>query len=192
MTYRHTILLVDDEEHVLRSLSRLLRREGYNILTANNALDGLVILRDNAVNLVVSDQEMPGLGGIEFLKTIKVRYPEIIRIILTGQGDTLTAISAINEGEVYRFLTKPWDGDELKITIRQALEHHDLLQEVRILVNGIKEQSSLLNRLEREHPGITKSPERLGDAYYISEDDLSMSLEGLMKKYFPDEEGLNA
>ena len=131
MTHKHTILLVDDEEYVLHSMSRLLRKEGYSILTATNAIEALAILKENPVALIISDQTMPGIKGIDLLKTIKARYPETVRIILTGNADDNMIITAINEGEVYRFLTKPWNGDELKLTIKHALEHHDLLQQVK-------------------------------------------------------------
>ncbi|MFH1625456.1 MAG: response regulator [Pseudomonadota bacterium] len=189
MMNERTILLVDDEENIIRSLSRLLRREGYRILTARNALEGLGRLRNDKVDLVIADYKMPGMDGVEFLKAVKTKYPEIARIILTGYEDSRIAISAINEGEVYRFVTKPWNGDELKITIKQALEHHDLLHEARILLKKARKQSSLLTELEREYPGITKRPESLEDAYFVPEEDLSISPEELMERYFPEEKG---
>ena len=189
MAHKHTVLLVDDEENVLRALSRLIRKDGYNILTANNPLEALGVLHDNQVDLIISDQTMPGIKGLDFLKTVKTKYPETVRILLTGNSDTAMAITAINEGEVYRFLTKPWDGDEIKITIKQALQHHDLLQELKGVLKTANKQSSLLNALEAQHPGITKGAEGSSEeAYYISEEDLSTSLEELTGKYFSQED----
>ena len=187
MKKTHNILLVDDEGNILLSLKRILRNEEYEVLTAQNALEGLGILRDNPINLVISDMKMPGMDGVEFLKTVRIKYPGIVRIILTGHGDVKAAVSAINEGEVYRFLLKPWNNDELKITIKQALEYHDLLKEIKGLLKGVDRQASFLRKLEKQYPGITKGPESPDDVFAISEDELSMSVEELMDKYFPEE-----
>src|SRR4030042_375317 len=109
--YAHTVLLVDDEANVLRSLERTLRNEEYAILTAGSAAEALDILETMPVDLIISDLGMPGMNGFELLKTVKGKYPAVARIILTGQSDTPTVLRAINEGEVFRFFTKPWDNE---------------------------------------------------------------------------------
>ena len=119
-----TLLLVDDEENVLHSLKRLLHQEGYNILTASNGIEGLKKLDAEPVSLVISDQRMPQMSGADFLRQVKEKSPETIRILLTGYADIKAAIGAINQGEVYRFITKPWDEGEIKEVIRQALDKY--------------------------------------------------------------------
>jgi diguanylate cyclase (GGDEF)-like protein/PAS domain S-box-containing protein len=116
-----TILLVDDEQNVLRALARLLRRDGYRILTAGGFQEALDHLGANTVDLILSDQRMPDGKGTEFLGKIKETYPDTIRMILSGYADLSAVTDAVNGGAIYRFLTKPWDDDELRKTIRDAL-----------------------------------------------------------------------
>lgn len=118
-----TILLVDDEQNVLRALARLLRRDGYRILTAGGCVEGLAALGANKVDLILSDQRMPDGKGTEFLGKVKETYPDTIRMILSGYADLSAVTEAVNGGAIYRFLTKPWDDDELRKTIRDALRH---------------------------------------------------------------------
>lgn len=115
-----TLLLVDDEPGILSSLCRMLRPEGYRILTAQNALEGLEVLAREEVQVVISDQRMPGLSGTEFLTQVKSMHPECVRIILSGQADMASVIDAINNGAIYKFLTKPWDPEQLCGCIREA------------------------------------------------------------------------
>ncbi len=124
---RHTILFVDDEKNILNSLKRLLRKEDYRILNALSGEEGLKILAENEVHLVITDLRMPEMNGIEFLTRLKVDYPDLIRIILTGYTDVDTLIESINKGHVYKFFLKPWNDDDLKIEIRKALERYDLI-----------------------------------------------------------------
>ena len=126
--YRHTVLCVDDEVNILRSLKRLLRKEDYRLLTASSGEQGLEILKENAVNLVISDQRMPGMSGIEFLARVKEGYPDIIRAILSGYTEVDAIMDSINRGHIYKFLLKPWNDQNLILDIRQALEHCDLIQ----------------------------------------------------------------
>ncbi len=124
---RHTILFVDDEKNILNSLKRLLRKEDYRLLTASSGEEGLKILAENEVHLVITDLRMPEMNGIEFLTRLRVDYPDLIRIILTGYTDVDTLIESINKGHVYKFFLKPWNDDDLKIEIRKALERYDLI-----------------------------------------------------------------
>lgn len=140
----HTILLVDDEPHVLEGLTRVLRKEPYGILTANSALEAAELLEDNDVDLIISDEEMPGMSGTEFLARVARDDPDIVRIVLTGHPTLPTALRAINEGKVYQFFTKPCNEIDLAITIRRALEQKDLLAKSRELLEVTKRQSALI------------------------------------------------
>ena len=126
--FHHTVLFVDDEENILHSLKRLLRKEGYRMLTATSGTDGLKILKENDVHLVVTDQRMPEMSGTEFLAKVKENYPEVLRIVLTGYTDVDSITESINKGHVYKFMLKPWNDQNVKLEIKQALEQYDLMQ----------------------------------------------------------------
>jgi PAS domain S-box-containing protein/diguanylate cyclase (GGDEF)-like protein len=128
-TGERTLLLVDDEENILTSLKRLLRREGYRILTASTAAAGLELLAINDVSVIVSDQRMPEMTGVEFLSRVKEIHPNTVRLVLSGFADLQSITDAINRGAIYRFLSKPWDDDELRANIRAAFRHAELIRE---------------------------------------------------------------
>ncbi len=124
---QHKILFVDDEVNTLSAFKRLFFiNNDIEIFTARNGVEGLKILGLNDIDLVLSDMRMPQLNGTDFLKYVKDKYPNVLRIMITGYADIRATIEAINSGEVYRFLTKPWNDDDLKITILKALEYSDL------------------------------------------------------------------
>ena len=127
--YTNTILLVDDESGVLKSLKRLLRKEEYNIITASSGEEGLTILESNNVQVIISDQRMPQMTGTEFLAEVKKEFPDIIRIILSGYTDVDVVIDTINEGNIYKFFHKPWNDQSLILEIRQALDYYKLVQD---------------------------------------------------------------
>jgi EAL domain-containing protein (putative c-di-GMP-specific phosphodiesterase class I)/CheY-like chemotaxis protein len=114
------LLLVDDEENVLRSLVRVFRRDGYRVLTATKVEEAFQILAREPVQVIVSDQRMPGTSGTEFLSRVKEMYPHTVRMVLSGYTDLTTVTDAINRGAIYRFLTKPWDDEELRGQVRDA------------------------------------------------------------------------
>src|SRR5229473_3823696 len=128
MSRRHTLLVVDDEPDVVQSVQDLLRLD-YRVLGATRAKEGLRILREQEVHLVMTDQRMPEMTGVEFLGHVRGDHPEAIRVLFTGYADIKAVIDAINQGNVYRYITKPWDPDELQTIIRQAAEQYDLLVE---------------------------------------------------------------
>lgn len=140
-----TILLVDDDPNVLAGLTRVLHREPYTILTANNAEEASRLLKDLGIDLIVCDQEMPGMSGTEFLAKVAVEHPDTVRIVLTGHPTLPTALQAINEGKVYQFLTKPCNEIDLAITIRHALEQQALTEKARDLLDVTKRQSVLID-----------------------------------------------
>jgi diguanylate cyclase (GGDEF)-like protein/PAS domain S-box-containing protein len=115
-----TLLILDDEENVRRSLIRLLRRDGYRILEAGSAEEALDLLARNDVQVVLSDQRMPGMSGTEFLSRVKSLYPQTVRLVLSGYADIGAVTAAINRGEVYKYLTKPWEDEELRGHITAA------------------------------------------------------------------------
>lgn len=128
MTQR-VLLIVDDEENILRALGRLLRRDGYTLLAASSGPQALEILGQHPVGVIVSDQRMPGMTGSEFLERAKELRPESVRIMLSGYTDLQSVTDAINRGAIYRFLTKPWDDELLRDNIRQAFEQYELRAE---------------------------------------------------------------
>jgi DNA-binding NtrC family response regulator len=123
---QRTLLLVDDETSILASLKRLLRNEGYTILTAENGLAGLELLASNEVGVVVCDGLMIGMTGAEFLQEAKVRYPQVVRILLTGFTDPEVVHEAIKTCQLFKFLPKPWDDQELRQAIRDAFRQHEV------------------------------------------------------------------
>lgn len=126
MSYK--ILIVDDEAANLRVLQRLFR-EDYQVITAGSGAEALELLNEHDFALLMTDQRMPGLTGIELLKrTVSVR-PRMVRIILTGYTDVEALVEAINCGHVYRYVTKPWDNEDLKLTVKRALEHFEVNKE---------------------------------------------------------------
>ncbi|UXI70668.1 response regulator [Tahibacter amnicola] len=120
-----SLLLVDDEENIRQALKRALRQEGYEIYTAASAQEGLAILARTQVAVVVVDQRMPAMSGTEFLGKVRTIYPDTIRIVLSGYTDLATVSAAVNEGSIFKFLTKPWDEAQLKEGIRLGFREFD-------------------------------------------------------------------
>ena len=136
-----TLLLLDDEENILTSLNRLLRRDGYHILKATSAAEAFELLAEHPVGVIVSDQRMPEMNGTEFLRRVKQIYPDTVRMVLSGYTDLKSVTDAINEGAVYRFLTKPWDDDLLRASIQEAFQRYELAQDNQRL----SEEMALIN-----------------------------------------------
>lgn len=139
---RFTILFVDDEENVLNSLRRVFLDENYRILSAPTAAAALAILEREPVHVVVSDHRMPGMTGAELLKQVKAQWPETIRIMLTGYADVQSIMGAVNEGAVYKFITKPWNDDDLRITVSLALQQFALIRENQKLKDLVQTQKA--------------------------------------------------
>lgn len=153
---KHKILFVDDEPEVLSALKNVFHRGPYEIVTAGSGREGLAVLAGQPVDVVVSDERMPGMSGTEFLSAVRRSWPETIRIVLTGQASMDAAIRAINEGEVYRFLTKPCNPVDLSYTIRHALQLKDLMRESAKLLSMSRRRNTVLDSLELAYPGITR------------------------------------
>jgi response regulator RpfG family c-di-GMP phosphodiesterase len=142
------ILCVDDEPNILSSLRRLFRAQGYQVLTAESGKDGLKILETEAVDLVISDMRMPEMDGARFLEHVRERWPGTVRLLLTGYADIQSILDAINRGEIYRYITKPWDDNDILLIVRHALERQALEQErqrLEALTQAQNEELTLLN-----------------------------------------------
>lgn len=149
MAPRHTLLVVDDEPDVVQSVQDLLRRQ-FRVLGATRADDGLRLLREQQVHVVMSDQRMPGTSGVEFLAKVRAEQPDVVRLLFTGYADLKAVIDAINEGHVYRYITKPWDPAELEAVLRQAAEQYDLLAERKRLLADLQARNQELQKANAE------------------------------------------
>ena len=142
-----TLLFVDDEPSILSALRRLFRPHGYRILVAEGGQAGLDILAAETVDLVISDMRMPEMDGATFLKGVRAKWPGIVRILLTGYADITSTIAAINEGEIYRYIAKPWDDNEILLVVREALEWKRLAGENERLTELTRQQNDELKSL---------------------------------------------
>ncbi|KAF0219762.1 MAG: two-component system NtrC family sensor [Geobacteraceae bacterium] len=139
------IICVDDETNVLKALQRIFLDDDYEILTATSGDEGLEILkRTDPVQIVISDYRMPGLNGVDFLKEVYRHWPETVRIVLSGYADTAAVVSAINEGHIYKFIPKPWNDDELKVTVANAIERYFLHKKNLQLMENLAETNEEL------------------------------------------------
>lgn len=142
-----TILFVDDEPNILSALRRLFRAHGYRTLMAESGAAGLKILETEAVDLVISDMRMPEMDGTRFLEHVCMRWPDTIRLLLTGYADIQSILDAINRGEIYRYITKPWDDNDILLTVRLALERQALEREKKRLEALTRSQNEGLKTL---------------------------------------------
>lgn len=166
----YSVLLVDDESNVIEALKRALHKEPYKIFSAGSADEAIEILARQSVDVVVSDEMMPGMRGSELLALVNNKYPETVRIMLTGHANLDSALRAINEGQIYRYLQKPCNELELKLTIRQAIQRKELACKSRRLLQKVRHQDSILKQLEGEHPGITRVERDPSGTIVLAED----------------------
>ena len=158
------IVIIDDETNILKSIQRVLRHEPWEVLTFNDphqAIRDLSGRRD--IDVIISDYRMPQMNGVELLQSLKEQCPDAIRMILSGQVDMEAVLNAINKAEVYRFIMKPWNDEDLVITLKNAIAHNQLIKENQVLAETVRAQHKEINRhvselkrLEKESPGITQ------------------------------------
>ena len=172
-----TILFVDDEPNVTEALKRALRREPYEFLTATCGAAALKILEDQYVDVVISDEQMPGMAGSVFLSMVRKQFPHTIRMILSGHASLEAAVRAINEGQVYRFFLKPCNPTDLAFTIQQALSHKRLEEKCRRLLREYQRQAAVLTRFNRDLLHLD-TDER--GAVVVSESDNEMEVTDLL------------
>jgi response regulator RpfG family c-di-GMP phosphodiesterase len=155
---KHCLLIVDDEPNVCDSVHDLLRRE-FRVLKANSAEEGYRLMQDEEIHIIMSDQRMPKITGVELLANVKSRYPHAVRMLFTGYADLDSVIAAINHGHIYGFLKKPWQPEELETAVRQAAAEYD-----RLTVQA-EERERLMNELSGLHRRVAlleQQVERLG------------------------------
>jgi len=142
-----SLLIVDDEVNVIKSLKRLLLNEDYTIYSANSGAEGLKLLQENTIGVVVSDQRMPEMDGITFLESVRKRHPDTVRIILTAHASLNSAIGAIQRAQLYDYLLKPWSENELFNTLAKAFEHYNLIMDKKWLEQKVHEQNAELKHI---------------------------------------------
>jgi response regulator RpfG family c-di-GMP phosphodiesterase len=171
-----TLLCVDDEPNIVSALRRLFRTAGYRMLTAHSGAQALEVLASEPVDLVISDMRMPGMDGAHLLEEVRARWPRIMRLLLTGYADVQSTVAAINRGEVYRYITKPWNDQEILLTVREALEREALQREKTRLEALTQQQNDALKVLNAtleekvalRTQELTQSHERLKKSYLTS------------------------
>ena len=171
-----TLLLVDDEDNILSALRRLLRRDGYTILTASDGRQGLEVLATHQVDVIVSDQRMPGMTGVEFLRKAKDMCPDSVRLVLSGYTDLQSVTDAINEGAIYKFLTKPWDDAMLRANIEEAFRRKALSDDNQRLASELQNANQELARINTRLENLLAAQQhRLG----VDEAALTLAQEAL-------------
>lgn len=158
---KRNLLLVDDEENILSALTRVLRRDGYSILRAGSGAAGLELLAKHPVGVIISDQRMPEMTGVEFLSRVKTRYPDTVRIVLSGYTDLKSVADSVNHGAIFKFLTKPWEDEQLLAQVREAFQYYEMKQENARLsgeLRSVNDALATLNKtLERRVEEQTRS-----------------------------------
>jgi response regulator RpfG family c-di-GMP phosphodiesterase len=184
MNSNNTLLLVDDEPNVLKSLRRLLIDTDYKVYSAESAENAWEFLEKEKIQLVISDYRMPGMNGVEFLNKVRAKYPETIRIILSGYADVMAIVDAINDGQVYRFITKPWNDQELLTSIMRAFEQYKLQEEnaklYAELQNRNAELQDLAKTLEEKVTARTRDLELKNRALHIAQNIMAMLPVGIL------------
>jgi response regulator RpfG family c-di-GMP phosphodiesterase len=152
LKHDHVILLVDDEPSILHALQRVFRKEKFSLLLATSGEQALRLISESErpVSLIISDQRMPVMNGAEFFEKAKALAPDAVRFLLTGYSDVKDVISAVNKGEIHRYLMKPWDDEALLVEVRQALEAYELQVENRLLADMVRQKNVELTTLMQE------------------------------------------
>ena len=159
MAKKHTLLFVDDEKNILRSLRRLLHRENYEILLASSGQEGLDLLAKHQVDLVMSDMRMPEMNGAVFLKKVYKLYPQTVRLILTGYAEKESVKRAFSEADVHEMISKPWDDDQLKLILRESLCQSQTLDDERLGLHSIINGNDSLPTLPGAYQAVEKALE---------------------------------
>ena len=145
-----TLLVVDDEANILNALGRLFRRDGYRLLQASSGQEALKLLAENEVGVILSDQRMPDMSGVEFLRKAREHWPDSVRIILSGYTELTSVTDSVNRAAIYKFLTKPWDDEALRETVRKAFQLYRVTRENTRLNAALLQSNEELTRLNQE------------------------------------------
>ena len=160
---KYTVLFVDDEPNILRALVRLFHGDHLNILTASSGDEAFEIIRNNKVQVLVTDNIMPGMQGVELVRKVRDISPDTLRIILSGHSNMDAVLNAVNESEVFRFVLKPWTDSDLKATVHIALAQYGLQDDIVNLKRELEERDRLLKYLQNHFPDLFSSlPDRPG------------------------------
>src|SRR5580658_7056703 len=188
----HPILIVDDEEIVLVALRDTLLREGYKVVSSPHAVHGLTVLQEQQFSVVITDQQMPMVTGLEFLAQVKKIQPDATRILVTGVLSLSTVIDAINKGEIYRFVVKPWLREELLATVKNAVQRHELISKnarLQASTQTMNLQLQELNRsLESQVARVAQQNVQLQEFARSQEENLARSIElcvQTMRTFYP-------
>ena len=183
---KHNLLIVDDEPYILKSLVRALENPEMDIFTAGDANAAWELLKEKGeIEVVLCDNRLPGMAGIDLLIKIKQRYPDTIRILMTGYPDINSSIDAINRAHIWRYVLKPIEVDDLKVLAKQAFDYYGIVKENRILLKIARQQADLLKQIKGKYPDLVTAGGD-DDAYSIDEKKISDLIEGFMKKYYPE------
>lgn len=165
------LLLVDDEANILSALRRVLRQDRYDIVTASNGHEALEVLKNGSVDVIVTDQRMPGMTGVEFLRLAKDAYPDTVRIVLSGYTELQSVTDAVNEGAVYKFLTKPWDDEQLREHVAEAFKRKEMEDENTRLQHALQLANLALEATNRELDKLLREQEER-----IETDEISLQI----------------
>lgn len=174
------LLLVDDEPNILHALKRLLRRDHYEIFTANDGTEGLAILAQHPVDVILSDQRMPGMLGADFLRKAKLQYPDTIRIMLSGYTELQSVTDAVNESAIYKFLTKPWDDEQLRGHIAEAFRVKEIADDNLRLHQQVQTANLELAAANRRMEAMLLENQR-----QISRDEISLNVARELLQHLP-------
>jgi response regulator RpfG family c-di-GMP phosphodiesterase len=188
----HRLLIVDDEEIVLVALRETLKRDGYEVVTANNPIKALELLKQGAFSVVITDYQMPMLTGLEFLAQVKQLQPDATRILITAVLSLSTVVDAINKGEIYRFIVKPWLREELLATVKNAVQRFELICRNRVLqaaTLAMNDKLSTMNKtLEQQVARVDEQNKRLAELNASLEQNLEQSIRlcnRMIETYYP-------
>lgn len=168
MDKKRTVLVVDDDLHTRDALVAVIDRAGIRCIAAANAIEALVVLRTEQVQVIVSDYDMPAMDGVELLKLVATRYPQVSRILLTGRSDAQVPARAINLGQAYRFLTKPFRAGELMTALHFAFENSDGELENQRLRSDLRASHALIDAIRRQQPGLVEEIEKRNPSTSVS------------------------
>ena len=157
MPDKHSILCVDDELNILKLLKRLLEGHGYEVVTASSGDEALQILEKQRVDVIVSDQRMPGMTGSDLFRITREKYPQAVRVMMSGYSDFDSLVNAVNEGEIFRFISKPWDQKQFVELVRLALAQQDVAASVEDVIKNVCKVAKLVNRVSVEAPSDSQS-----------------------------------
>ena len=182
---RHRVLIVDDEIHILSSLKKILETTERQVLVVETAEKAWDLLKEQGeVEIIVCDNRLPGMLGIDFLTKVKRLYPDTIRILVTGYPDLKSATEAINKAHIWRYILKPIEVEELKTLIAQAFDYYRILKENRILLQIARQHAEWLDILKKRYPQLLEREIASSSSYTIDERHVSEIIAEFMKRYY--------